>query len=84
MIAFSMKKMDENIYVRQFFKQRRATYFNQDIQKGMINSLCIPTFGVLKTSISFGIYELLMKQLVNHQLLSKSSGINWYGRLRGI
>ena len=37
MIAFPMKKMDENIYVRQFFKQRRATYFKQDIQKGMIN-----------------------------------------------
>ena len=66
-----MIAMDENNYIRQLFKQR-AMDLNDDIQKGMINRLRSPTYEILKISINFGEHDLIMKQLFNQEIYTKT------------
>ena len=51
----------------------------------MDNKLCCPTFEILNTSINFGVYEILMRQLLSNNISQKVNGkdVLVYGRLHG-
>ena len=73
LFAFSMIVMKEHSHIRQLFKQR-AIDFNEDIQKGMINKFRSPTYEILKISVNFGVYNLIMRHLFNQEACTK---IEW-------
>ena len=63
--------MNEQNWIRQLFKQR-AIDFNENIQLGMLNRLRSPTYEILKVAINFGVYDLIMKQIFNQEVYTKS------------
>ena len=62
--------MDGDNYIKRLSKQR-AVDFHEDVQKGLVNELSSPTFDIHKTSVKFGVYEQLLRQLFNQQIVTR-------------